>query len=90
MLPTLFIALQALALTSASVVQKRQNGGVATNVPSQPTFNEPARGEGRRILGSLSRSFADIGTIADHSVWGRQDLALTVLGEPAAGTAVGM
>jgi hypothetical protein len=39
-----------------------------------------------RCLGLL----AGIGTIADHAVWGRQDLALTVLGEPAAGTAVGM
>lgn len=27
---------------------------------------------------------------ADDLVWGRQDLALTVLGDPAAGTAVGM
>lgn len=26
----------------------------------------------------------------DHLVWGREDLAITVLGEPAAGTAVGM
>jgi hypothetical protein len=51
MLPTLVIALQALALTSASVVQKRQDGGVASNIPSQATVDEPARGEGRRILG---------------------------------------
>jgi hypothetical protein len=51
MLPTLVIALQALAFTSASVVQKRQDGGVATNIPSQATVDEPARGEGRRILG---------------------------------------
>jgi hypothetical protein len=27
---------------------------------------------------------------ADDTVWGRQDLAITVLGDPAAGTAVGM
>jgi hypothetical protein len=51
MLLTLVIALQALALTSASVVQKRQDGGVASNIPSQATVDEPARGEGRRILG---------------------------------------
>lgn len=52
MLSTLFIALQALALTSASVVQKRQDGGVATNIPSRTTFDEPAQGGGRRILGT--------------------------------------
>ena len=63
MLPTLFIALQALALTSASVVQKRQNGGVATNVPSEETFNEPARGEGRRILGMLYHPCPEIVTV---------------------------
>jgi hypothetical protein len=51
MLLTLVIAIQALALTSASVVQKRQDGGVASNIPSQATVDEPARGEGRRILG---------------------------------------
>jgi hypothetical protein len=51
MLLILAIALQALALTSASVVQKRQDGGVASNIPSQATVDEPARGEGRRILG---------------------------------------
>ena len=53
MLPTFVIALQALALTSASVVRKRQDGGVASNIPSQATVDEPARGEGRRILGQL-------------------------------------
>lgn len=52
MLSTLFVVLQALALTSASAIDRRQNGGaVAGNIPTQETFNEPARGEGRRILG---------------------------------------
>jgi len=51
MLPTLVIALQALTLTSGSVLQKRQDGVVATNIPAQATVDEPARGEGRRILG---------------------------------------
>jgi len=91
MLPTLFIALQALALTSASVVQKRQDGGVATNIPTQQTVDEPARGEGRRILGEYTPPVLEAEDIEAHAiVWGRQDLALTALGDPAAGTAVGM
>lgn len=51
MLSKLYIAVQALALISASVVQERQDGAVATNIPSQASFDEPARGGGRRILG---------------------------------------
>jgi hypothetical protein len=44
-----------------------------------------------KVDGSLvSRPCIYTGCTIDNPVWGRQDLALTVLGEPAAGTAVGM
>lgn len=94
MLPTLFVILQALALTSASVIDRRQNGdAVAGNIPTGETFNEPARGEGRRILGESPNDGIGYKRSEAKSlllVWGRPDLALTVLGEPAVGTAVGM
>lgn len=51
MLRVLFIAVQALALTSASTGEKRQGGGIGMNIPAQQTVDEPVRGEGRRILG---------------------------------------
>jgi hypothetical protein len=57
--PVLF-GLHALALTSASAVLKRQDGGpVASNVPAQETLDEPVRGGGRRILGTATRALAD-------------------------------
>lgn len=92
MLPTLFLVLQALAGASASVIHVRQNSdSVASNIPTQQTFNEPARGEGRRILGELQPTLSSVGIwLTRCAVWGRPDLALTVLGEPAAGTAVGV
>jgi hypothetical protein len=50
MFSTLLIALQALALTSASSLPiKRQ--GISAGVQQGSTYEEPARGEGRRILG---------------------------------------
>jgi hypothetical protein len=60
MIAPLFLTLQALAFTSASAIQKRQNGAaVASNIPSHSTFDEPARGEGRRILGESYRRSVD-------------------------------